>query len=595
MQRMDETDPNKAVVPDEVLLDLTCPSCGADLLDDDAFLNYRVCGGCQRHFGLSARERVTLLVDSGRFDELRVSLSPVADDGTGDLASPSRSSAHHDSQVIGEAIVTGVGRIAGIDVTVIALDDHLVGAALGALMTDKVILALDHATSNHLPVVMICAGNQAVSTGPLAILQGARLASAFAQVHLAGLAVIGVLVHPVSSSIVSTIGAHADVLIAEPGLQVSSTQAGFDEAAQRTMASDLLAGGWVDAVCPRAQLPALIGTALDLICNAHASRITTIVGHRPFWLRNGPREATGDDLVLEQRLFDSWLALRGDRVTGDDPAVRGGIGRIEGSTVVAAIVDAKEQAAGAAGARKIVRLARLAGRLELPLVLMIDAVQVSPARSFDPELAAASSALSAMLPMMPVPVIAIGLNDIGGWLAPCLMGGDRLFLAGQASITVARSHPGSLPGPRPQSRFGDSQATLSAAMGVRLGMVDGVIQPPDDDLAGAVRSMIRDALAELAGISSRRLVDSRQRKIRAMGQSTPEGVAAARHEMWELQEWQKSVGKSIDDLRERWEHIRASQPRVSLQRPDISELAARLRARRAELIERARHAGDRLS
>jgi hypothetical protein len=71
-------------------------------------------------------------------------------------------------------------------------------------------------------------------------------------------------------------------------------------------------------------------------------------------------------------------------------------------------------------------------------------------------------------------------------------------------------------------------------------------------------------------------------------------LAAARSELWELHEWQRSVGRSIDEWRLRWEELKASQPRLSFQRPDMHELATKLRTRRAVLIERAR-LGDRSS
>src|SRR6187402_3288118 len=55
---------------DSEQFDLTCPSCSNNLMADDRFLSYRVCGDCGRHFSIGARERVALLVDSGVFQEL---------------------------------------------------------------------------------------------------------------------------------------------------------------------------------------------------------------------------------------------------------------------------------------------------------------------------------------------------------------------------------------------------------------------------------------------------------------------------------------------------------------------------------------------
>ena len=51
-------------------LSLTCPACGADLVHDLLFLEYRVCSLCDRHFAMPARERVELLVDEGTYRDL---------------------------------------------------------------------------------------------------------------------------------------------------------------------------------------------------------------------------------------------------------------------------------------------------------------------------------------------------------------------------------------------------------------------------------------------------------------------------------------------------------------------------------------------
>ena len=58
------------------LLDLTCPACDSDLIADELFLSHRVCGSCNRHFSIGARERISLLVDSGLFEELNSAFAP---------------------------------------------------------------------------------------------------------------------------------------------------------------------------------------------------------------------------------------------------------------------------------------------------------------------------------------------------------------------------------------------------------------------------------------------------------------------------------------------------------------------------------------
>lgn len=59
---------------------LACPACGAELSGSSSFETYGICGNCQRHFPLPARERLRLLVDGGSFQETNavlVSLEPL--------------------------------------------------------------------------------------------------------------------------------------------------------------------------------------------------------------------------------------------------------------------------------------------------------------------------------------------------------------------------------------------------------------------------------------------------------------------------------------------------------------------------------------
>ena len=106
---------------------------------------------------------------------------------------------------------------------------------------------------------------------------------------------------------------------------------------------------------------------------------------------------------------------------------------------------------------------------------------------------------------------------------------------------------------------------------------------------------IATALADLAGVGPRRLLDDRATKLRTLGQTTPEGREAARREVRELQELQRTLARSLGDLRERLEehglprHLHLPQlpaPVRSRVHIDTSGLPTVERAR-AELVDRA--------
>jgi len=321
-----------------------------------------------------------------------------------------------------------------------------------------------------------------------------------------------------------------------------------------------------------------------------------------------PKRPAGADFVSS--LVAGFVELRGDRVVGDSPSVLCGVGRLDSLPVAICAqrsgVEDADPHPEASAARKISRLARLAGRLELPLVVLVGEPASGSVPPCSPQAAFAVSSLLTLIAQLPVPVIAIGTGRVSSMLSTALMTGDRQFLMSSAVYAAAQAGsaggggvPGSPRWARGHGGMNPAADVLTARDCEALGLIDGVINEPragahvdPEGALAAVRSVLLASLAELTGTGQRRLLDTRHRRQRNLGQSTPEGLAAVRSELWELQEWQRSVGRSLDEWRDRWEQLKLSQPRLSFQRPDMTDLAAKLRARRSELVERARH-GDR--
>jgi hypothetical protein len=196
--------------------------------------------------------------------------------------------------------------------------------------------------------------------------------------------------------------------------------------------------------------------------------------------------------------------------------------------------------------------------------------------------------------VLPVPLVAVGINVIASPLALAMFAADRQFLLANARL-VSRditSNAGGMAHRFP-NRSVSGGVSLSARECQRLGLIDDIIEESavgsPADAAGAVsttRAAIAGGLAELVGIGPRRLLDTRYRRQRELGLSTPDGLAAVRSELWEIQEWQHSLGKSIDDLRERWDQFRSGAPRESGRRLEVPDLVARLRSRRDDLLSR---------
>jgi len=93
-------------------------------------------------------------------------------------------------------------------------------------------------------------------------------------------------------------------------------------------------------------------------------------------------------LFFVERLFEDFIELHGDRVSGDDPAIIGGIARFEGNTVVVVghqkgvTTDEKVQRnfgmAHPEGYRKALRLMRTAEHFSLPVISFVDTPAAYP-------------------------------------------------------------------------------------------------------------------------------------------------------------------------------------------------------------------------
>lgn len=589
----------------DIELDLVCPSCGSGLASDDVFLSHRMCGQCRRHFSMPARERLGLLVDAGSFVEFVDSVGgPVPAERVRTLA---------------DALVTGVGTIGGNQVACVLLDDHLIGGTIGAVIADRIIRALDAALTRRIPVLLVCAGGTGrAAPGPLSAIQPGRLAAIFTQLHLAGIPAVALLTHPTSATIFSALAAPSDLILAEPGAHVVHGS-GPDG---QVSADRLVEGGWIDGVVDRVRTRTQVAHFLDLASHHGAS----LAPAQPSPVATtGPATWSAQVLARHEdrpsgrsyveRLFGTLVELRGDRSVGDDPGTICGLGRLDGMSIAVVAQDranhAPFPAPAAVAARKIARLARLAGRLELPLVILVDRTQSDDAMFLapdgnhpvqnSPETSHSVAALAMTLSFLPVPVIAIGIGETAGPVSQALMSGDRQLMQ-ENTVTVSHaSSPvvGGTPAiPVGRAVAGDRPSVMTAHEHLRLGLIDAIIAEPmggahldPDGAANELHVALQHALSELAGIGQRRLLDTRLRRQRSLGQSTLAGLDAARSELWELQEWQRSLTRQIDEWRERWDQMRTNQPRLGFQRPDLADLATRLRARRSELLERAGRGG----
>ncbi|MCA9864110.1 MAG: hypothetical protein KC432_13850 [Thermomicrobiales bacterium] len=579
---------------------LACPACGAELSGSASFETYGICGNCQRHFPLPARERLRLLVDDGSFQETNatlVSLEPLVfrdalpapdrlegakallrrDDPAGDRAADAAERGALSGSGVSEAVLTGTGAIGGHAAVLIVLDHAYLGASIGPVAGEKILLAMEAAAQRRVPLVAICtAGGARSQDGLPGLLQAPKFAAVAAQLHRSGVPFVSVLAHPATGAVWSALADQADIILAEPGARVGLGSRPTDAES----AESLLAGGMIDGVVSRPELRQTLTRLLGVFAGRGAFRPiygeTVLASSAPElpraraagWeearLAHHPARPAASAYVT--RLVSDWVELHGDRTGADAPGVLAGLGRLAGASV-AVVALTGEGPADAAAWRKAARVLRLAGHLELPVLAFLDA----PAQMADRAPAQTGAALASvmgLLGVLPAPVITVITGEAAGPAAAAFAAGDRVLMQEHAIAALAAERS-ERPAPGPQT----APRALTALECQQLGVVDAIIPEPapaahadPEQAARLLDHALTAALVELGSVGPRRLLDDRGRRVRGLGQRGAVAREAARLEVRELQELQRTVARSLGDLRERLEGLHLPQ----LNAPDLT-------------------------
>jgi acetyl-CoA carboxylase carboxyl transferase subunit alpha len=251
--------------------------------------------------------------------------------------------------------------------------------------------------------------------------------------------------------------------------------------------------------------------------------------------RHPMRPYTQDYLNL---IAPDFQELHGDRMFADDPAIIGGIGRIDGRPLM--IIgqqkgrDTKERVRRnygmpkPEGYRKAQRLMRMAEKFSLPVVTMIDTPGAYP--GVGAEERGQSEAIATSLYLMaglktPIISIVIGEGGSGGALAIGVC--DRLLML-QYSIYSVISPEGCasiLWKSADKAQDAAEAMRITAASLEEFGLVDDVLTEPlggahrdPQATADIVRNALLKHLEELDQLPPDQLLEQRQRRLASFGQ-----------------------------------------------------------------------------
>ncbi|WP_251717264.1 acetyl-CoA carboxylase carboxyltransferase subunit beta [Lactobacillus agrestimuris] len=201
-------------VPDGLIK--RCPKCGEEIFADKLD-EYAICPSCDYGFRISAKKRLTWLVDN--LDEWDAEICP-----SNPLDFPNYEEKIQKAQKISginESVLTGLATIANIKFALGIMDPNFIMGSLGQMTGEKLTRLFERATEQHLPVVLFTAsGGARMQEGICSLVQMAKVSNSVARHNQAGLLYITVLTDPTTGGVTASFASQADITLAEPHAMV---------------------------------------------------------------------------------------------------------------------------------------------------------------------------------------------------------------------------------------------------------------------------------------------------------------------------------------------------------------------------------------
>jgi acetyl-CoA carboxylase carboxyl transferase subunit beta len=527
--------------------------------------NLRVCPSCGHHDRLGARERLGQLLDPDSVTPIAASPTLVDPlDFTDTRPYRERLREARENAGTDEAVICASATILGHPVVAAVMDFAFMGGSLGCEVGERITAAAEHALETRTPLLIVTAsGGARMQEGALALMQMAKTSQALGRLDEAGVLTITIVADPTYGGVAASYATLTDIILAEPGAHMGF--AGPRVIAQTIRqplpdgfqtAETLLAQGLIDGVRPRASLRTVLGQLLAAAGGARGGPGAPLpeawrdsapslayyseeLAERDAWEVVGLARHPGRPTTLDYAacLLDEFQELQGDRLSGDCPAVVVAMGRIDDVPVM--LIghqkghDTRELVAhnfgmsSPAGNRKAARAMRLAEKLRMPIVTLIDTPGAYP--GLEAEAGGQAHAIAENLRLMSrltVPILAIVTGEGGSGGALALGVADRVLALSNAVYSVIS------PEGCAAILWRDASEASKAAVALRIDarellrhcIVDGVITEPEGGahldplgMAQRVRKTVTGMLHELAEIEPGQLVSSRLRRFRAFG------------------------------------------------------------------------------
>ena len=251
-----------------------CDNCRQILYNKELARNFKICPKCGFHFRLSAPERLRMLFDDEKYVEIDTGLR--SSDPLKFRDSKKYRDRLRDAEAsVGpsDAIVIATGSLEGTPVVIGAMEFFFMAGSMGSVVGEKIARAAERALAERRPLMLVStSGGARMQEGILSLMQMAKISAALGRLAEGRIPYISIMTDPTTGGVTASYAMLGDLNIAEPNALIGfagprvieqTIRQTLPEGFQRS--EFLLEHGMVDAIVPRKDLRAKLGSLLGLM------------------------------------------------------------------------------------------------------------------------------------------------------------------------------------------------------------------------------------------------------------------------------------------------------------------------------------------
>jgi acetyl-CoA carboxylase carboxyl transferase subunit beta len=249
-----------------------CDGCRGFIWKKDLEASEKVCPKCGYHFRINSAERLESMFDDRTYqvlDNHLISTDPLEfadrEPYAKKLANARRATGLND------AVVNARGTLGGHPILISAMEYSFIGGSMGSVVGEMIALAVERATREKLPLIVVSAsGGARMHEGILSLMQMGKVSAALAKLDEVGMPFISVLTDPTTGGVTASYAMLGDLNIAEPGALIGFAGPRVIEQTIRQKlpkgfqrSEFLLQHGMLDAIVDRREMRTYLMNALN--------------------------------------------------------------------------------------------------------------------------------------------------------------------------------------------------------------------------------------------------------------------------------------------------------------------------------------------